>query len=101
MTLSNLPFTPLGQRGHSVTGRLNIGYVHSNLDGPGLEVGVRIGFFGPVEVSFDLRIRRLGAPTALQLTAGYRIATGGGPTFALGLVTPTIGGASARARSAE
>lgn len=98
----DVPFTPLGRRAASVTGRLNIGYVHSTLDGPGLDLGPIIGFFGPVEVSFDLRVRRVGAPVALQLGAGYRIATGGGPTLALGLVTPAIGGASSRrARSAE
>jgi hypothetical protein len=89
----DIPFTPLARRATSVTGRLNIGYVHSNLDGRGIDLGPIVGFFGPVEVSFDLRIRKVGAPVALQVTAGYRIAAGGGPMLELGLVTPSIGGA--------
>ena len=89
----DIPLTPLGRRKASVTGRLNIGYVHSNLDGRGLDLGAIIGFFGPVHVSVDLRIRRVGAPVALQLSAGYRVAADGGPTVEIGLVTPSrLGG---------
>ncbi len=97
----DVPFTPLARRATSVTGRLNIAYVHSNLDGRGIDLGPIVGFFGPVEVSFDLRIRKVGAPVALQVTAGYRIAAGGGPTMELGLVTPSIGGARRAANRAQ
>jgi len=97
----DVPFTPLARKATSVTGRLNIGYVHSNLDGRGIDLGPIVGFFGPVELSFDLRIRKVGAPVALQVTAGYRIAAGGGPVLELGLVTPSIGGARRAALQAQ
>lgn len=87
----DIPFSPLGRRATSVTGRLDIAYTHSNLDGRGFDVGAIIGFFGPIDVRFDLRIRKVGSPVALQLGAGYRIATDGGPSLTVGLVTPTLG----------
>jgi len=86
----DIPFTPEQGMKTSVTGQLNVGYVHSNLDGSGFDITAAIGFFGPIEVSFDLRLRRMGAPVAAQLTAGMIIGTGGGPFVELGLVTPSI-----------
>jgi hypothetical protein len=86
----DIPFTPEQGRKTSVTARINLGYVHSNLDGDGFDFAAAIGFFGPFEVSFDLRLRRLGAPAALQLTAGLIVGTGGGAFFEIGLVAPSI-----------
>jgi hypothetical protein len=68
---------------------LNLGYIHSNLDGKGLDAGSIVGYFGPVEVSFDLRIRKRGAKMALQITAGAQIASGGGPFVKIGWVAPS------------
>ncbi len=90
----DVPFSPRGLRKTTVTGRLNVGYIHSTLDGQRLDVGAIVGYFGPVEVSVDLRMRRQGAPVAVQVTGGVRIATGGGPFVELGVVAPEIGKAA-------
>lgn len=78
---------PLGQVGRSrATSRLNLGYIHSNLDGQAFDLGAIIGFFGPVHASVDLRLRREDAPVAWQFTAGSTIARGGGPFLEVGAV---------------
>lgn len=87
----DIPFAPLGGGKTSVTGRLNLGYIHSNLDGQRLDLGSIVGYLGPVELSFDLRLRKRESPVAFQVTAGYRLATGGGAFLELGFVAPTIG----------
>ena len=87
----DIPFAPLGRKNTNVTGRLNLGYIHSNLDGQRFDFGSVVGYFGPVELSFDLRVRRIGSPVAFQLTAGYRLSAGGGVFLELGFVAPTIG----------
>jgi hypothetical protein len=86
----DVPMTPLGQGKAAVSGRLNLGYVHSMLDGQSLEFGPMVGFLGPMNVSFDLRVRRREAPVALQVTAGWWIGVGGGPYVELGLVAPDL-----------
>ena len=85
----DIPLTPEGGRAAHLYGRLNLGYIHSNLDGKGLDAGSIVGYFGPVEVSFDLRIRKRGAKMALQITAGAQIASGGGPFVKIGWVAPS------------
>ncbi len=87
----DVPFTPNGGRKTSVTGRLNLGYTHSNLDGVGFDLGAIVGYFGPVELSFDLRLRKRGAPVAVQITGGMLFGAGGGPFVELGLVAPSLG----------
>jgi hypothetical protein len=84
----DVPLTPLATTKTSVSGRFNLGYVHSKLDGEAFDVGAIIGFFGPVNVSWDLRIRRRGAPVAAQISAGIWLTEGGGPYIELALVTP-------------
>ena len=86
----DIPFTPEQGMKTSVTGRVNLGYIHSNLDGNGFDFAAAVGFWGPIEVSFDLRLRRLNAPVAAQLSAGMIIGTGGGPFVELGLVTEPL-----------
>lgn len=63
-----------------LTGRLNAGYIHSNLDNERFDVGAVVGYFGPLEVALDLR----HVPTGVQLTVGSRIGTGGGPFLEVG-----------------
>lgn len=87
----DIPFSPKGRKKTHINGRLNIGYIHSHLDGQRLDVGAIVGYFGPVELSFDLRVRKVGSPVAVQVSAGYRLATGGGPFVELGVVAPTLG----------
>ena len=87
----DIPLTPQGGRAHHLAGRLNLGYIHSNLDGKGLDAGAIIGYFGPVELSFDLRIRKRGSKMAFQITAGAQVASGGGPFVKLGWVAPKGG----------
>ncbi len=86
----DIPFTPEDGMKTHVAGRINLGYVHNNLDGQGFDFGAVVGFFGPIEVSFDLRLRRLGSPVAAQLTAGMILGVGGGPFVELALVAPTL-----------
>ena len=86
----DLPMTPLGGGKASVAGRLNLGYVHSMLDGRSFELGPMVGFLGPLNLSFDLRIRQRGAAVAFQVTGGWWIGVGGGPYVELGLVTPDL-----------
>jgi len=77
----------------TATGRFNLGYIHSQLDNQRFDVGAVVGYFGPVELAFDLLLRRSGAPLGVQLTAGYVVATGGGAFFEVGLVPrSTTGG---------
>jgi hypothetical protein len=86
----DVPMTPEAKTATSVNGRFNIGYVHSMLDGATLDVGAIIGFLGPVNVSYDLRIRRRGAPVAVQITGGIWLSKGGGPYVEVGLVLPDL-----------
>jgi len=88
----DVPVVRQGQGEVAVTSRINVGYVHSNLDGQRFDLGAIIGYFGPFEISTDLRFRKRGAPVALQLTAGARVGSGGGPFVEFGVVTPALGG---------
>lgn len=87
----DIPLTPQGGGANHLAGRLNLGYIHSNLDGKGLDAGAIVGYFGPVEVSFDLRIRKRGSKMALQITAGAQVASGGGPFVKIGWIAPKGG----------
>jgi len=87
----DIPMTPQERAPHHITGRLNLGYIHSNLDGKGLDAGSIVGYFGPVEVSFDLRMRKRGSKMAFQITAGAQLASGGGPFVKIGWVAPKGG----------
>jgi hypothetical protein len=64
--------------------------VHSNLDGKSLDIGAIVGFFGPVNVSWDLRIRAADAPVAVQITAGVWVSDGPAPYLELGFVAPQM-----------
>ncbi len=86
----DVPFTPEGRTKTSVSGRLNLGYVHDKLSGIAFDVGAVIGFFGPINVSWDFRFRRRGAPVAVQVSAGVWLSAGGGPYIELGFVAPEI-----------
>lgn len=86
----DVPLTPLERTKTSVSGRFNLGYVHSKLDGEAFDVGAIIGFFGPVNVSWDFRIRRRDAPVAIQLSAGIWLTEGGGPYVEIGFVAPDV-----------
>lgn len=87
----DVPFTPLQKTKTHVTGRLNIGYVHDKLRGQTFDTGAVIGFFGPLNVSWDFRFRRRDAPVAIQVSAGVWLTAGGGPYLELGFVAPEIG----------
>ncbi len=86
----DVPLTPLATTKTSVSGRFNLGYVHSKLDGEAFDLGMIIGFFGPVNVSWDFRIRRRDSPVAIQIVAGIWLTEGGGPYLEIALVTPDI-----------
>lgn len=86
----DVPFTPEGRKKTSVSGRLNLGYVHDKLSGMAFDTGAVIGFFGPINVSWDFRFRRQGAPVAVQVSAGVWLSAGGGPYIELGFVAPEV-----------
>jgi hypothetical protein len=77
----DIPLTPRGRGPAEVTGRAALGYVHSNLDGRALDFGAVVGFFGPLRLGFDLRVRPRRAPWAVQL--GLRAALGAGLNLGL------------------
>lgn len=87
---ADIPFPQRQPRKIQVSGRLNLGYVHSNLDGKSLDIGAIVGFFGPVNVSWDLRIRAADAPVAVQITAGVWVSDGPAPYLELGFVAPQM-----------
>ncbi len=87
----DVPLTPEGRKKTSVSGRLNLGYVHDKLSGVTFDTGAVIGFFGPINVSWDFRFRRRGAPVAIQISAGVWLSAGGGPYIELGFVAPEVG----------
>ena len=86
----DVPFTPDGNSKTSVAGRLSLGYVHDKLNGMAFDTGAVIGFFGPINVSWDFRFRRASAPVAVQIGAGVWLSAGGGPYVEFGLVAPDI-----------
>jgi hypothetical protein len=54
------------------------------------DTGAVIGFFGPINVSWDFRFRRQGAPVAVQVSAGVWLSAGGGPYIEFGFVAPEV-----------
>ncbi len=73
----------------AITGsRLQLGYVHSKLDGAGLDLAAVNGIFGPALVRYDVRWRP--RPTAWALQGGLRLvlADGGGAAVEVGVVPP-------------
>ncbi len=74
--------------GHHATSRLRGRYVHSTYDGVGYNVGAVIGYFGPFEVAYDVRLRRRPSAWALQGGLGMAIGDGGGVAATVGLVPP-------------
>jgi hypothetical protein len=61
--------------------RLRITYIHSNFDGLGMDLGASVGFFGPMTVEWDFRLKRPEAKHAVQ--AGF--------AFGLNSPEPTVG----------
>jgi hypothetical protein len=89
----DVPFRSRGTGRTQVSGRLSLGYVHDRSLGARMNGGASIGFFGPLQAAWDLRLRRRGAPVAAQVGLGAWIGEGGGAWLRLGLVTPSIGSA--------
>ena len=80
------PLSRAQRRNLRATGRFNLGYIHSRLDGRSFDTGAIIGFFGPVDVSYDIRLRPRGSDVATQFTAGSWLGTGGGGYLQVGAV---------------
>ncbi len=74
--------------GLNATSRARLGYVHSNFDGSGLDVTAAIGFMGPFQASYDLRLRRDLERWGVQFSADATIGTGGGMAVAVGAIPP-------------
>ena len=68
--------------------RFQVGYLHSKVDGAGLDIGAVNGIFGPAIVRYDLRWRPQPTAWALQLGLDLTIADGGGGALQLGVVPP-------------
>jgi hypothetical protein len=90
----DVPFTWLARREHAradVNGQLTLGYVHSRFDGRGFNVSGAIGFAGPLQVAWHLRVRPRGARVAWQGSVGAWIGNGVTPFFSIGTVLPDVG----------
>ncbi len=68
--------------------RLRFRYVHSRFDGDGLNSGAMIGFFGPLELRYDLRARKPEMSWALQGALTVTLSEHGGVGLSLGVVPP-------------
>ena len=68
--------------------RLQVGYLHSKVDGAGLDIGAVNGIFGPAIARYDLRWRQRPTAWAVQAGIDVVIADGGGAAVQLGLVPP-------------
>jgi hypothetical protein len=77
--------------GLNATSRASIGYIHSNFDGSGLNVGAVVGFMGPFYADYDLRLRRRLDRWGLQLGVDATVGDGGGLAVSIGGLAPTKG----------
>ncbi len=68
--------------------RFRFSYDHTNFDGKGFNSGAAIGFFGPLELRYDVRAQRPGADWALQGALVLTIADHGGVGVVVGVVPP-------------
>ncbi len=68
--------------------RLRVRYTHSRFDGDGYNRGAMIGFFGPVDLRYDIRARKPQMRWALQGALTLTISDHGGLGLTLGVVPP-------------
>ncbi len=91
----DLPIWKLSRaRRASVVGQFNLGYVHSRLEAPGIDIGSIVGFIGYVVNQFTIRVRPVGARVAYQFSIGARAGRGLHPFLEAGIVLPELGAKS-------
>lgn len=78
------------RRAHA-TSMLTVGYIHSRFTGRGFNFGPVIGFLGPIAAEWTVRVRPVGAKTAVQLGAGAMVGNGVSFTGTVGVVLPDLG----------
>jgi hypothetical protein len=74
-----------------VSGRARLSYIHSNFDGGGLNVGAAIGFFGPLEVRYDLRFNPPDRRSGPQIGVGATMNDQSTVWLAIGWNAPVVG----------
>lgn len=74
-----------------VSGRARLSYIHSNFDGGGLNFGAVIGFFGPMEVRYDLRFNPPERQSGPQVGVGATFNDQSTVWVALGWNAPVVG----------
>ena len=84
----DIPFTPGEHRKWDWTGRVAIGYVHSNLDGHGFNSGANVGFLGPIHLGADVRFGPRSSPWGGQFGLDLTLGDGMGITVSVGLDAP-------------
>ena len=83
-----------------LNGMLRLGYVHSRFEGRGFNLGGAIGFAGPFQAEWTMRVRGRGAQYAAQAAVGAWVGNGVAPYISLGVVFPRWKGASRDSRRA-
>ena len=80
-------------------GQLSFGYVHSRFDGRGVNLGGAVGFLGPANAAWRMKLRRRGSPVAAQLSLGAWVGNGVGTFAQLGVALPDLGRDPSRSRA--
>jgi hypothetical protein len=70
--------------------RFRVTYEHSRFDGDGYNTGAMIGFFGPLEVRYDVRAKKPNRNWALQGALTVTISDHGGVGLSLGVIPPRL-----------
>lgn len=81
---------------YSLRGQLTAGYVHTRFDGQGANLGTAIGFMGPYNFAWRMRLRKLERSTAFQFGVGAWVGNGVGTLLELGISLPGVGSSPER-----
>jgi hypothetical protein len=82
---------------HALCGQLSVGYVHTRFDGQGANVGTAIGFMGPFNAAWRMRLHKLEKSSAIQFGIGGWAGNGIGSFIEVGISLPDLGSDPARA----
>lgn len=70
--------------------RVRVRYTHSRFDGDGFNRDAMIGFFGPLDLRYDVRAKKPGMRWALQGALTATLSDHGGIGLTLGVVPPRL-----------
>ena len=76
---------------YTLRGQFSAGYVHTRFDGQGANLGTAIGFMGPYNFAWRMRLHRITRPEAWQFGVGAWVGNGLGGMLELGVSLPDLG----------